>query len=204
MTTILKAESLCEIGAENEMRLRFGRTVSSQTRPAQLACAIASTHSLRSIIAGITFSPFSLTVAQFDSQPPNIIPKIQVPLPVSEIWSLPKISDLPRLFRKGRVAIGLSGAPIALSIGRPNSSFCDLPRNVGFVRGVRLRHRSRPSVASRQTNLDARSGFRRDQGTHPRKAHIRSSITCRRRLPALSRTPPMKAMLASLRETRIV
>ena len=90
------------------------------------------------------------------------------------------------------------------SIERPNSSFCDLPRNVGFVRGVRLRHRSRPSVASRQTNLDARSGFRRNQGAHPCKAHIRSSITCRRRLPALSRTPPMKAMLTSLRETRIV
>ena len=53
---------------------------------------------------------------------------------ISLDWSLPKISDLSRLFRKGRVAIGLSGAPIALQSG-DRIPFCDLPRNGGFVRG---------------------------------------------------------------------
>ena len=156
------------------------------------SASVSSPLKLPTSLRTIALQRYVLSSENAYAPPPNriIISNLSPRCQGEAAWSLPKISDLPSPFRKGRVAIGLSGAPIALPIGRPNSSFCDLPRNVGFVRGVRLRHRSRPSVASRQTNLDARSGFRRDQGTHPRKAHIRSSITCRRRLPALCRTPP--------------
>ena len=87
----------------------------------------------------------------------------------------------------------LNGYYIIIRRWTAGNSTCSC-QTCGFVREDRLRHRSRPSVASRQTNLDARSGFRRDQSAHPCKAHIRSSITCRRRS---SRAQPLEKRLAS-------
>ena len=83
-------------------------------------------------------------------------------------WSPPKIPDLSRPFRKGRIAIGLSNAPIALSIGRPNSSFCDLPRTVGFVREARLRHRDAFRPVSRIPVSPEASITRARQGELPK------------------------------------
>ena len=83
-------------------------------------------------------------------------------------WSPPKTSDLSRPFRKGRVAIELSNAPIALPIGRPNSAFCDWPRTVGFVREARLRHRDAFRPVSRIPVSPEASITRARQGELPK------------------------------------
>ena len=107
------------------------------------------------------FAVFALTIQLSPFQPcVGIIPHFLRPRKGENDttlvgWSLPKIPDLSRPFRKGRVAIGLSGAPIALSIGRPNPSFCDLPRTVGFVREARVRQDELPGRGRRTERLSA-------------------------------------------------